>query len=274
MTGIGVLKLGGGFGIEHGPTLADLAARVARGERWILVHGASDAANRLAEAEGYPARTLITPGGHTSRYTDARTLAIFCAAAAAVNETLTRALSALGVAAVSLPEAIIRAERKTAIRALVNGRQVMVRDDYSGSITGVDAARLSALLAEGFTPVVAPIAAGGELGSLNVDGDRAAAAIAAALGAETLIILSNVPGLLREVADPGSLIPSFSRADLPRYESFAAGRMKKKLLAAQEAGAARVILADARIDQPLTMALAGGDTHIAAHAPSLEPVLR
>lgn len=274
MTGLGVLKLGGGAGVTHDAALADLAARIARGERWILVHGASDAANRLAETEGYPARTLITPGGHSSRYTDARTLAIFCAAAAAVNETLTRTLTALGAAAVGLPEGILQAERKTAIRALVNGRQVIVRDDYSGSISGVDAARLSALLAEGFTPVIAPIAAGGELGSLNVDGDRAAAAIAAALGAETLIILSNVPGLLRDIADPGSLIASFSRAELPRYEGFAAGRMKKKLLAAQEAGSARVILADSRIDQPLTAALAGGGTHIHATAPSVEPVLR
>lgn len=262
MNGIGVLKLGGGAGVEHGPALADIAARVARGERWIVVHGASDAANRLAEAQGYPARTLVTPGGHTSRYTDARTLAIFCEAAAAVNAELTDRLTALGAAAIGLTEGVILAERKTAIRALVGGRQVIVRDDYSGSITGIDTARLSVLLNDGLTPVIAPIALGGELGRLNVDGDRAAAAIAAALGADVLIILSNVPGLLRDLADPGSLIPAFTRAELPRYEGFAAGRMKKKLLAAREAGAARVILADSRCDHPVTAALAGGGTHI------------
>ncbi|MCS7071314.1 MAG: hypothetical protein NZM00_07395, partial [Anaerolinea sp.] len=105
--GIGVLKLGGGAGVEHGPALADIAARVARGERWIVVHGASDAANRLAEAQGHPARTLVTPGGHTSRYTDARTLAIFCEAAAAVNADLTAQLAALGVAAIGLSEGAI-----------------------------------------------------------------------------------------------------------------------------------------------------------------------
>jgi len=273
MTDVRVLKLGGGAGVISAGALKEIAERTRRGERWVIVHGASDAANRLAEAQGHPPRTLITPGGHISRYTDARTLAIFCAAAAAVNADLTQTLAALGAAAIGLPEGIIWAERKTAIRALINGRQVIVRDDYSGSITGVDAARLSALLSEGFTPVVAPVALGGELGRLNVDGDRAAAAIARALDAETLIILSNVPGLLRDIADPGSLIPSFSRAELPRYEGFAIGRMRKKLLAAQEAGRARVILADSRVDRPVASALAGGGTHIFTPAGTIEPVV-
>jgi acetylglutamate/LysW-gamma-L-alpha-aminoadipate kinase len=262
MTWLGVLKLGGGAGVEHGAALANIAARVAAGERWIVVHGASDAANRLADAQGYPARTLTTPGGHTSRYTDARTLDIFCAAAAAVNAEMVARLAAHGVTAVGLPGDIIKAERKTAIRALVNGRQVIVRDDYSGSITGVEAAHLSALLDAGQTPVVAPIASGGELGRLNVDGDRAAAAVARALRADALIILSNVPGLLRDVGDPSSLIPAFSLAELPRYEHVAAGRMKKKLLAAQEAQIERVILADSRVDRPLDAALSGMGTHI------------
>ena len=76
-----VLKLGGGAGVDHRRTLENLAARVRMGERWVLVHGASDAANRLAEAVGYPARTITTPGGHVSRYTDARTIEIYAAAA-------------------------------------------------------------------------------------------------------------------------------------------------------------------------------------------------
>ena len=271
-----ILKIGGGRGIDGQATLRDLAERVQRGERWILVHGTSAAADALAEQVGYPARTLVTPGGHTSRYTDARTLEIYCAAAATVNQQLVAQLTSLGLRAVGLAGPnVIRARRKTAIRALVNGRQVMVRDDYTGTITGIDGELLNTLLDGGYIPVVASIALGEEGERLNIDGDLAAANIAQALNAETLVILSNVPGLLRNVNDPSSLVSSFNLTQLNQYESFANGRMKKKLLAAQTAQANRVILSDARVEQPLSAALDGAGTHIfqLPTSPMLVPVV-
>jgi acetylglutamate/LysW-gamma-L-alpha-aminoadipate kinase len=126
----------------------------------------------------------------------------------------------------------------------------------------VHEALLRTLLAAGMTPVVAPIAMGEAFERLNVDGDLAAAQIARALGADTLVILSNVPGLLRDVGDPASLVRGFGLDELDRYEGLAQGRMKKKLLAAQAAQATRVILADSRVERPLDAALAGGGTHI------------
>lgn len=263
MTMINVLKLGGGAGVDHDAVLRNLAERVGRGEQWVLVHGASDAANRLAEQVGYPAQTITTPGGHTSRYTDARTLEIFCAAAGSVNQQMTAALATHGVAVAGLSGPnVIRAERKTAIRAIRNGRQVMIRDDFSGSITGVDVHLLETLLLSGIVPVVAPVALGTDGERLNVDGDLAAATIARVLNADTLVILSNVPGLLRDVNDPGSLITGFDMAEFDRYAGFAAGRMKKKLLAAERADIGRVILADSRVTAPLDAALSGAGTHI------------
>jgi len=101
---------------------------------------------------------------------------------------------------------------------------------------------------------------------LNVDGDLVAANIAREIQADTLIILSNVPGLLRDIQDHTSLVPQFSLQQLPTYESLAAGRMKKKLLAAQQANSARVILADSRIESPVDAALNGGGTHIVRDA--------
>lgn len=262
---IGVLKLGGGVGNDHTMALHNLADRIRRGERWVLVHGASAAADTLAEQVGYPTRALITPGGHTSRYTDARTLEIFCMAAASVNQQMVAALDTLGVRAAGLAGPnVIRATRKTAIRAVRDGRQVLIRDDYSGSITGVETRLLAPLLEAGITPVVAPVALGMEGERLNVDGDLAAAAIAQALEAETLLILSNVPGLLRDVNNPSSLVRSFYLSELPQYETLAAGRMKKKLLAAERAGVGRFILSDSRITQPVDAALAGAGTHIQA----------
>src|SRR5262245_59672052 len=99
---IHILKLGGGAGVDQAGVLQNLAARIQSGERRILVHGASNAANQLAEQVGYPAQTLVTPGGHTSRYTDARTIEIFSAAAASVNQQITGQLVSYGVNAVGL----------------------------------------------------------------------------------------------------------------------------------------------------------------------------
>lgn len=262
---IHILKLGGGAGVDHAAVLENLAARIQSGERWLLVHGASDAANRLSEQVGYPAQTLTTPGGHTSRYTDARTIEIYSAAAGSVNQQLTAQLMANGVNVVGLAGPnIIHARRKTAIRAIRDGRQVIIRDDYSGTITDINASLLHTLLDAGMTPIVAPLAMGEEYERLNVDGDLVAANIARELHADTLIILSNVPGLLRDVNEPQSLIPQFELHDLEHYETYAAGRMKKKLLAAQQSNAARIILADSRVERPIDAALAGGGTHIIA----------
>lgn len=260
---IHILKLGGGSGIDYEPVLRNLAARIQAGEQWVLVHGASAATNALSEQVGYPVQMLVSPGGHTSRYTDARMIEIYSAAAASVNQQITAQLASFGVRAVGLAgPTTIHAQRKTAIRAIRNGRPIVVRDDYSGSITGIDGTALRALLGAGLTPVVAPVALGDACERLNVDGDLVAAEVARELGASTLIILSNVPGLLRDVADLDSLVHQFALRDLAAYEPLAEGRMKKKLLAAERASIARVILAGTDSIAPLDAALAGGGTHI------------
>ena len=98
-----------------------------------------------------------------------------------------------------------------------------------------------------------------------MDGDRAAALIAGSLNANRLIILSNVPGLLANFPDEASLVRHVSSDRLDWAEGLAAGRMKKKVLAAREAlasGVSTVILADSRCPQPIQTALAGEGTWI------------
>jgi acetylglutamate/LysW-gamma-L-alpha-aminoadipate kinase len=98
-----------------------------------------------------------------------------------------------------------------------------------------------------------------------VDGDRAAAMIAGALGARQLIILSNVPGLLRAFPDESTLIPHIKFAELEQALSFAEGRMKKKVLGASEAlagGVAQVVFGDARTARPIFNAMNGQGTVI------------
>lgn len=269
MSNLHVLKIGGGAGIDPVQTLANVAERVRGGERWIVVHGASDAANILGEQMGVPPQMITTPGGHSSRYTNPQTLEIYCAAAGLVNTRVTAVLGYFGMQAAGLSGvSVLRAERKTAIRGLVNGRQVLIRDDYSGTLQSLNDAAiqtLSALLQTGVIPVISPVALGFDGERLNVDGDLVAALIAGGLHADALVILSNVPGLLRDVNAPDSLITGFAASELSHYADFAQGRMKKKLIAAEralEAGVNQIILADARVEKPLDAALAGAGTHI------------
>lgn len=85
------------------------------------------------------------------------------------------------------------------------------------------------------------------------------------MGADQLIILSNVPGLLERFPDEKSLIPRLRYEGLEEAIGFAQGRMKKKVLGASEAlqgGVKQVVFADARLDQPIRRAMRGEGTVI------------
>src|SRR5690606_27466967 len=111
---------------------------IARNRQVVVVHGVSAAMNQLATARAVPVRTLTSPSGHSSRYTDPVTRDLFVEAAGQVSDEIRERFGALGIPTVSVQDAI-HGERKTAIRAVVDGRVRVVRDDYSGSIMGVDA---------------------------------------------------------------------------------------------------------------------------------------
>ena len=261
-----VIKIGGAAGIDPSGLCDDVAELTSEGRSMVLVHGASDRADRLALALGHPARFLISPSGHVSRYTDLQTRDIYVKAVCEVNTELVAALNSRGVQAVGLAgdgSCPLRGERKPAVRAVVDGHTQTIRDDYSGRLTGVECEAIGALLTRGLTPVVPPLAQSERDGLLNVDGDRAAAALAAALRAETLILLSNVPGLLREYPDETSLAHRVPADSLDQALIWAQGRMKRKVISVREAlqaGVPRAALADARQPQPLRRALAGGGT--------------
>lgn len=265
-----VIKVGGGQGIDYDALCADLAAQWNAGERPILVHGGSHETNVLAEQIGYPPRFVTSPSGYTSRYTDRRTLEIFMMAySGKMNKLIVERLQRLGINAVGLSGLdgrVLEGQRKATIRIVEDGKQKVLRDDWTGTVEKVNAGLLQLLLDAGYLPVVAPLAASTAGDAINVDGDRAAAAVAAALKADTLLLLSNVPGLLRSFPDESSLIRRIPRASVEEYLPVAQGRMKKKVLGAAEAlaqGVGRVVMGDARSAQPITRALEGEGTVIA-----------
>jgi acetylglutamate/LysW-gamma-L-alpha-aminoadipate kinase len=235
-----VVKIGGGAGVATTTIVQEIARFVAEGERVALLHGGSDLVNTLSERLGHQVRMITSPSGMTSRYTDAETLRIFSMAVAGqINTELVALLQQQGVNALGLTGVdgrLMVARRKAVVRSVTSeGRVQILRDDYTGQVEQINSVLLRQLLDMGYTPVIAPLALSHEGERLNVDGDRAAAAVAAALHAEELVIMTNVPGLLTDPQDPTTLIRRIAAHSLNEYMEYARGRMRKKLLGAQEA---------------------------------------
>lgn len=265
-----VVKVGGGKGIPLDAVCQDVSELVKAGQRLLLVHGGSHATNLLSTALGKPPRFVTSVSGVESRYTDRDTLEMFSMAyVGKMNKLFVERLQQLGVNAVGLcgvDGRSMEGERKAAIKVIEHGKRRVLRDDFTGRVERINTGLLTLLLDHGYTPVLCPPAISYEGEMINVDGDRAAAMLAVAFKAEGLVILSNVPGLLRDVNDPASLIAHINKANLASYMEVAAGRMKKKVMGAGEAlreGVGKVILGDARLDHPIRQALQGCGTVIA-----------
>lgn len=265
-----VIKAGGNGDLDIEAVCADIAELVQQGEQVVLVHGGSNETNVISEKLGHPPRFVTSVSGYVSRYTDRETLEIFAMVTAGrINKLLVERLQQLGVNAIGLSGLdgrLLEGKRKGTLRIVENGKRKVLRGDCSGRIEQVNVGLLHTLLAAGYVPVVAPLAVSHQGEALNVDGDRVAAAIGSALKAHRLIILSNVPGLLRRFPDESTLIPHIPLAQAKGHlDRYAQGRMKKKLLGAIEAlhdGVGQVVIADGRLAQPLHQALTGRGTVI------------
>jgi [amino group carrier protein]-L-2-aminoadipate 6-kinase len=268
---ITVVKLGGTEGVDFSAICHDAAALLDQGMQIVFVHGGSAEANALGESLGAPPRMITSPSGYTSRYTDRRTLEIFLMAVnGKVNSLLTEQLQMLNINAFGLcglDGKLIQATRKDSIQSIdaERGKRKVIRDDYTGKIECVNSELLSLLLNTGYLPVIAPVAVSEKGEALNVDADRAAAMVASALKADVLVLLTAVPGLMKNFPDESTLIRQLSQSQLSEAAEAAQGRMKKKVLGAAEAlrgGVGHVVIADGRIENPISNALAGHGTVI------------
>ncbi|MCF7805572.1 MAG: [LysW]-aminoadipate kinase [Candidatus Marinimicrobia bacterium] len=263
-----VIKVGGGEGNAIEPLVKELADRWQSGERWVLVHGGSARVNEVATALDHPPEFVTSSSGFRSRRTDKRTAEIFAMVVTGdVNTSIVRMLQEYDVNAVGLSGLdgrLMSGPRKKAIRVKENGRQRIIRDDYTGKVTSVNADLLRTLLENGYAPVVSPPAISTEEEIINVDGDRAAAAIAGSLKADELILLTGAPGLLADADDPDSRIDFVPRSGIKEaISNYAEGRMRIKLLAASEAldgGVGRVFIGASNTSNPLATVFSGEGT--------------
>ena len=264
-----VVKVGGGTTLNTDAVVADIVALRAKGAGLLLVHGGAQTTNQVAEALGHPPQFVTSETGHVSRRTDRRTLEIFeMVYCGQLNKMWVEKLQTNGVNAVGLSGLdgrVFEGTRKDTLRIRVDGRRMVLRDDWTGTVEKVNIELLQLLIGAGYFPVLTPPGSSTAGEAINVDGDRAAAMVAGAFKAEALVILTDQAGLLEKFPDESTLIAKIPKGQADRFMEFAEGRMKKKVMGAVEAigeGVGKVIFSDGRIESPITRALEGAGTHI------------
>lgn len=264
-----VVKCGGNAEVDAEAVCRDVAGLTREGVQVVLVHGGSAEIERLAEELDVPQRTHTSPDGVSTRRTDERTLEVLTLAlAGSVKPKLVRALARHGIRAVGmtgLDGRLLTARRKRAQRAVVDGRIVVVRDNLSGALERVDEQLLRDLLDRGLLPVVSPPAITDTGEALNVDADRVAAAVAVALRADALVLLTGAPGVQADPEDESTVLPVCEVAAQGAPASWARGGMALKLVAAREAlngGVEHVVVADGRGSTPVRRALVSRGTRV------------
>src|SRR5258708_8469970 len=156
---ITVVKIGGSLD-DAEPLIAEIAARVRQGERYVLIHGAHRVMDDLATRLGHPPVTVVSESGKTARYTDALAMDhLFMAYAGKVNKRIVESFHRSGVSAVGLTGmdgGMVIGRRKESLRIVENGRPRMLHGNYLGTIESVNATLLSGLLDAGKFPVRCP----------------------------------------------------------------------------------------------------------------------
>lgn len=235
----------------------DVGALVGAGARVGVVHGGGKAVSAAMAGAGL--QPVFVQG---QRYTDARTLRIAeRVLALETNALLVALLRAGGCDAVglhSLGACVLHARR---LRLPDAGGAPTVDLGFVGEVSAVDTPVLAALLRAGSVPVIAPVArwdahGEGEPDRLNVNADLAAGAVAGALRADRLIILSDTPGVLTDPGDPASTAPALGRARIAELKARGVidrGMLPKvdACLGALAGGAGGAVIADGREDGAL-----------------------
>ncbi len=198
----------------------------------IIVHGGSDYVNDLFKRLGEDIKMVQSLSGVEFRYTPKEDMEIFLMAMMKANKEIVSYLQSNGISAIGLSgldSGIIKAKRKELLKAVIDGKKKVIRDDQSGKITQINEEDIKNIEKIGF-PVIAPIAMGESSQPLNIDGDKLAYSISSKIQAEKLTFLSNTAFLANN-----EIIDEINIDNLDEYKEFARGGMKRKIMMAEKA---------------------------------------
>ncbi len=251
-----VVKYGGSVMDDPNPegrdrVATDIAFLAAVGIQVVVVHGGGKAITRAMEKAGIKSEFR---GG--MRVTDAATVKIVEETLnGEINGQICESLRARGANPLGMPGNHVNLCQRL-MGADDQGNPVDI--GYVGDIRFVKAKLIKKALADGFLPVVSPVALDEADQPHNTNADVAAAAVADALRARRLIFMSDVPGLLADAKDPASLITTLkvSEVDDLKRKGVIAGGMIPKVDSAVKAlreGVRRVHFIDGRVPHALLL---------------------
>ena len=250
-----VIKFGGhAMSDKDGAFAHKLSQAIADGLRVVVVHGGGPQINAALDTAGIASNFV---GGF--RYTTPEIFEIVeRVLSKEVGPAVENTLTSSGVLALSISgrhSGTIFARKQS---SLVNGESVDL--GLVGEVEKIDPEAITVLLAKGVTPIISPIASDLDSdGGLNVNADIAAAAVAGALKAKELIIMTDVSGIYRNWPEKDSLISEITAAELEKIKGNFAGGMSPKVQAcldAIDAGAVAVRIIDGTDSAAFANALA------------------
>jgi acetylglutamate kinase len=195
------------------------------GVRVVVVHGAGPQSTVLAQQRGLETRMV-----QGRRVTDSATLKVSEEANQLISEQIMNVCAELGVQAVCLRGAdngLVQAHKRPPVEIEGEG---LVDFGFVGDIDHVDISSIEQQLENGVVPIVSPISADRDGTLLNINADTVAAALAAALDAEKLVLATGAAGILENIRDPRSLVSYLDLAGLQKMRdkgSLADGMLPK-----------------------------------------------
>ena len=243
-----VVKYGGNAMVSdqlRQQVMEDIVLLQLVGVKVVLVHGGGPEISEMMTRLGK--KPEFVDG---LRVTDRETIDIVqMVLAGKVNKTLVNLLEVKGGKAMGISGMDGR---------LIQARQKDGRLGYVGSITQVDATPLLDLLEKGYIPVVSTLGCDEEGNTYNINGDTAAAYLAGALGAERLIMMTDIAGVLRDKNDPATLIPRLTIDEAVALfdQQIIAGGMIPKVECCIDAihrGVGSAIIMDGRVPHSILM---------------------
>lgn len=261
-----VIKAGGRALSKNLDGIVRDIAEVTQRENIVFAHGGGDEVTEMCKKLGIEPKFVVSPEGIRSRYTDERELEVYVMVMAGkINKSIVSKLIALNIRSIGITGAdgpTLIAERKKKIVVVdERGRKRVIDGGYTGRIVKVDTGLLNKLLDDKYVIVVAPIAVDNEGTLLNVDGDQAAYAIASALKASVLVILTDVEGVIIN----GSLVKKIAISEVDNILKDVGFGMNRKIMLAKKAveeGVGKVVISSGLIENPVTKALQGVGTVI------------
>ncbi|HUM59153.1 MAG TPA: acetylglutamate kinase [Bacillota bacterium] len=197
------------------------------------------------------------------RVTDADTMEIVeMVLVGKINKEIVARINRIGGRAVGLSgkDACLFEAVKKCAKVQTSEGEMTADLGYVGEISRVNPGIVTTIIAEGYIPVIAPVAVGEEGEGYNINADTAAGRLAAALGADKLIILTDVEGIMRDRNDPASLISVLRASEVPALieEGIIEGGMIPKVeccLDALSSGVKTTHILDGRIPHSILLEL-------------------